>query len=335
MPEGLSDGGWIGSFSDGGDALFDFPDIGEVLIHSAAVGGSKGGHRLSAYRRGTDRECFCDTERAGRAPAGKGWDRQCRRAARKRSADLLRPAAANRDLSTTGCWCRRSSSRCRSCPPCGNPRSRSAEKRRGLSQPQSAPQPDRRWCRRGRPHPRCIWRRAGKETAGQLWRGRRRCAFLAAWLARPEIKVMSSRKGSSGLRMRVNAKSDPADSRRPVLHDDAVGNINDCQAARLLGRKRKGREHGVEHRQRDGCARASQQCAAVKVFRGQEIHGVVCRAASFARALHLERQAVHDSSKPARKTIIVRRRVGFNGFYAWDGHSAPGPGPAHRSASFR
>ena len=66
------------------------------------------------------------------------------------------------------------------------------------------------------------WTPVRKQAAARAWSPGPSPSSLALWWARPLSTRMSWRKGSSGLRMRVNAKALPFLRGLPVRHDDAV-----------------------------------------------------------------------------------------------------------------
>ena len=61
--------------------------------------------------------------------------------------------------------------------------------------------------------------------------------------------------------MGVNSKPAPVRLGRELLHDGAVGEVNDAETqARVgggFGQRREGRDHGIEERQGDGGADAA------------------------------------------------------------------------------
>ena len=132
-------------FLRGGDAHFDLADAGEILDPSCA-----GRPRPSSVIR--------------RCASSRVWSRMLLRYSARRartSAGRLGSTVPNsrsntdrgftstgerrvRHSSRRGCWCRRSSNRYRSCPPCANPRSRAAATERASPSRSAAPRSGRR-----------------------------------------------------------------------------------------------------------------------------------------------------------------------------------------------
>ena len=140
--------------------------------------------------------------------------------------------------------------------------------------PSAARRAGRRSRPRARPGRRCTSAARRKGSCRSPWHGRRPCAFSAAWLARPESTVMSWRKGSSGFRMRVKAKSAPAGRGLPVLHDDAVRHVHHRQrGAAGFGGARQRRKHGVQQREGDGGAHAAAAaCGGLMCLPVRKVH---------------------------------------------------------------
>jgi hypothetical protein len=84
-------------------------------------------------------------------------------------------------------------------------------------------------------------------------------------------------EGSERLKNRRELEAGALGGRRPLVHDDAVGHVDEREPERrafarggLRGLAERGRDHGVEHRQRDGRADAADEMTTGEMLAGDD-----------------------------------------------------------------
>ena len=169
-------------------------------------------------------------QQAPRAHVRRRGSCRCRRTgARRPAADWSPAASAWPGRARRGCWCRRRSSRSRSCRPCASRRSPSSSEREAR-RPADVLRGD------------LIDRDAVLDVgagglprvhAGQVRRGRARVVAgavaerVAVLVRQAESTSMSSRNGSSGFRMRVQLEAGPSAAGVQSAIVDAVGHVGE------------------------------------------------------------------------------------------------------------
>ena len=103
----------------------------------------------------------------------------------------------------------------------------------------------------------------------------RKSRVLAEAREHQQVLAVRGQRGENRRKFARKLEIEAVGGGSPLVHQDAVRNINEGQAERTSGgsgrsrRGSEGRDHGVEQRERDGCAEASEERAAGKGF----IHG--------------------------------------------------------------